>query len=628
MLLRAEIWYKKEKGPARHEARQPEPESHCPKGEQTMNIIDYPIDPALILQKKRSLKKALNAAPGLVPKRVAIMSGSTIGEIKNILELFLLANGIQPSFYEGQYGLFYENLVFDDGALAAFAPEVIYIHTSSRNIQHWPEPGEEAAAVEQKLAAELARFSGAAKAALGFGCPVIVNNFDLPVYRVMGSSEGSAASGRVRFVRRLNEAIAALADETPNLFLNDLAYLQAVHGMDTFSNQTAWYAYKYAVSIDCIPYLCQSVANIIKSLFGRNKKALALDLDNTLWGGIIGDDGPEGIVLGKESPAGMAYSEFQEYLRSLSRLGVLLNVCSKNEAANAEAGFARADSVLKKEDFVCFKANWEPKHLNLAAMAKEINLLPDSFVFVDDNPAEREIVRQQLPGVTVPEMTAPEDYIKVLDRGGYFEVTALSADDRKRTEMYRQNAQRAALEESFGSYEDYLKSLEMVGEFGPFDAAHTERITQLINKTNQFNLTTRRYSAAEVEGLLNDAGHITLYGRLLDKFGDNGIVTALIGAVNGEVLDIELWIMSCRTFKRQLEHAMFDRLCEAAAARGVKKIVGHYYPTAKNLLVKDFYATIGFEKISEDASGNIEFAYSLGEHHTPLCSVMEIRAAQ
>ena len=449
-----------------------------------MNLVDHPIDPALILQKKRSLKRALSAAPGLVPKRIALMSGSTIGEIKNILELFLLANGIRPTFYEGQYGLFYENLVFDDGSLAAFAPEVIYIHTGVHNIQHWPEPGEGAEAAGQKLEAELARFAGAAKAALGFGCPVILNNLDLPVYRVMGNREGSAAEGRVRFVRRLNEALAQLADTTPELYLNDLAYLQAMHGMDAFSSQTAWYAYKYAVSIDCIPYLCQSVANIIKSLFGRNKKALALDLDNTLWGGVIGDDGPEGIVLGSESPAGMAYSEFQAYLRALSRLGVLLNVCSKNEAANAEAGFARADSVLKKEDFVCFKANWEPKHLNLAAMAKEINLLPDSFVFVDDNPAEREIVRRELPAVTVPEMAAPEDYIKTLDRGGYFEVTSLSADDRKRTEMYRQNAQRAALEQSFGSYDDYLKSLAMVGEFGPFDAAHAERITQLINTTN------------------------------------------------------------------------------------------------------------------------------------------------
>ena len=590
-----------------------------------MNILDYPFDPALILQKKRRLKRTLSEAPGLVPKRIAIMSGSTIGEIKNILELFLLANGIQPTFYEGGYALFYENLVFDDGSLAAFAPDIIYIHTSQHNLQHWPQPGDSAQEVADRLQAEFSRFAGAARAALGFGCPVILNNFDLPVYRAMGSKEGSADYGRVRFVRRLNEQLAALADETPNLYLNDLAYLQAVYGMDRFSDQTAWYAYKYACSIDCIPYLCQSVANIIKSLLGRNKKALALDLDNTLWGGIIGDDGPEGIVFGSETPAGMAYAEFQSYLKQLAGLGVLLNVCSKNEQANAEAGFARADSVLKKEDFICFKANWEPKHLNLDAMAREINILPESFVFMDDNPAEREIVRRELPGVTVPELTAPEEYIKAIDRAGYFEVTNLSADDRKRGQMYRQNAQRAALEQSFGNYDDYLKSLDMVGEFGPFDAAHAERITQLINKTNQFNLTTRRYTAAEVEGLMDSPEYITLYGRLIDKFGDNGIVTAIIGHVQGTVLDIDLWIMSCRTFKRRLEHAMFDRLVEAAAAQGVTKIIGHYAPTAKNLLVRDFYATIGFEKTAEDEEGRCTFVFTGFEGYQPQCDVMEIK---
>ena len=590
-----------------------------------LNILDYPFDPALILQKKRSLKRTLSQTPGLVPKKIALMSGSTIGEIKNILEVFLLANGIQPTFHEGAYALFYENLVFDDGSLAAFAPDVIYIHTSQHNLQHWPLPGDSAQDVEDKLNAEFSRFANAAKAALGFGCPVIINNFDLPVYRAMGSKEGSADFGRVRFVRRLNEKLAALADGTPNLYLNDLAYLQAIYGMDRFSDQTAWYAYKYACSIDCIPYLCQSVANIIKSLLGRNKKALALDLDNTLWGGIIGDDGPEGIELGKETPTGMAYAEFQSYLKQLGQLGILLNVCSKNEEANALAGFERADSVLKRDDFVSFKANWDPKHLNLAAMAKEINILPESFVFMDDNPAEREIVRRELPGVTVPELTAPEEYIKAIDRAGYFEVTNLSADDRKRTQMYKQNAQRAALEQSFGNYDDYLKSLEMTCEFVAFDDAHAERITQLINKTNQFNLTTRRYTAAEVEGLMNNDGYVTLYGRLIDKFGDNGIVTAIIGSVKGEVMDIDLWIMSCRTFKRKLEHAMFDRLVEAAAAKGVKKIVGHYAPTAKNLLVKDFYATIGFEKTAEDEAGSCTFEFTGFEGYQPLCDVMEIK---
>lgn len=231
-------------------------------------------------------------------------------------------------------------------------------------------------------------------------------------------------------------------------------------------------------------------------------------------------------------------------------------------------------------------------------------------------------MRQELPTVTVPELAAPEEYARVLDRGGWFEATAVSADDRRRGEMYRQNLQRAAARQSFGNYEDYLRSLEMCCELGPFDTPHAERITQLINKTNQFNLTTRRYTAAEVEALMNDPACVTLYGRLLDKFGDNGIVTALIGRQTGDALDIELWIMSCRTFKRNLEYALFDRLVDVCRERGIKTINGIYLPTAKNLLVADFYATIGFEKISGGETGSV-FRYTVPAERTPLNTVME-----
>lgn len=594
-----------------------------------MDIWDAGYDTAELLAKKRRLKRTLREAGGsaLVHKKIALLSGATVGATRDLLELYLLAAGIDPEFYEGGYGLFYENLLFDDGSLRAFAPDVIYLHTCLHNLKQLPCPADSSSDAQAMLDAELGRFTAAAKAALGYGCPVVLNNFDLPTARVLGNRDGVDLRGKVRFVRRLNEALASLAEQTPNLYLNDLAYLQAQCGMDVFSDATAWYAYKLPCAMAALPLLAKSVAAIVKSLFGRNKKALALDLDNTLWGGVIGDDGPEGIVFGSETPAGMAYAAFQQYLRELGQCGVLLNVDSKNEPANAEAGFARADSILKKDDFVCFKANWAPKSQNLAAMAGEINILPESFVFVDDNPAEREIVRQQMPGAAVPELdaAAPEDFIKALDRSGWFEVTTLSADDTRRTEMYRQNAQRAELAAGAGSYRDYLKSLAMVGEFGHFDAPHAERITQLINKTNQFNLTTRRYSAAEVARLIGDGGHITLYGRLIDRFGDNGIVTVLIGSLAGDTLTIDLWIMSCRTFKRELEFALFDRLVEDARAAGVKRIVGRYLPTAKNLLVRDFYATLNFTLTEETPDGARTFVLENPDGCTPRCDVMEIR---
>ncbi|MDD3428864.1 MAG: HAD-IIIC family phosphatase [Oscillospiraceae bacterium] len=589
-----------------------------------MKELDYPFDASYLMQKKRSLKRRLLEKEGLIPKKIAVMSGSTVGEVKHILELFLLHYGIKPEFYEGEYALFYENLVFDDGSLAAFQPDIIYIHTSNKNIKNYPSQTDSEALCAEKLEAEFAKFETVWKAALGFGCPVIQNNFELPPYRLLGNRDAWDIHGRVNFINQLNMRTAAFASANENFYINDLAYLAACHGLDNWFDEAGWYLYKYALRTEYIPYLAYSVANIVKSIFGKNKKSVILDLDNTLWGGIIGDDGPEGIELGLETPAGMAYSEFQSYLKELSALGIMLNVCSKNEESNALAGFNRADSILKREDFICFKANWDPKSKNIADIAAEINILPESFVFVDDNPAEREIVRQELPTIEVPQVQSPETYIKSLDRAGYFEVTALSADDKKRNEMYKQNAERAALQQSFGDYSSYLKSLQMVCELGPFSFAHAERITQLINKTNQFNLTTRRYNAAEVESLIDNDSYITLFGRLIDKFGDNGIVTAIIGHVQGDALDIDLWIMSCRTFKRNLEHAMFDELVRLCAKRGIKTIKGHYYPTAKNLLVSDFYATIGFEK-AEEKDGEKHFAFTAFDGYQNQNSVMEIK---
>lgn len=589
-----------------------------------MRCLEYPFDPAMILQKKRALRRELLAQDGLVPKRVAIVGGSTVGEIKNILELFLLNAGLRPEIYTGGYARYYEELTFDaDGALAAFAPDVIYIHTSVHDLDGLPLQTDTPEQAEEKFAAACARWQGMWRAAQRFGCPIIQNNFELPDTRVMGSLDAVDPRGRVRFVRRMNAMLADWAAATPHFYLHDLCWLAASVGLDRWSSPAAWHAYRYALDVQYIPLLCHSVAGVIKSIFGKNKKGVVLDLDNTLWGGVIGDEGPEGVSLGDESPEGRAYTAFQRYLKELSGMGVLLNVSSKNEDAAARAGFGRPDSVLREEDFLCFRANWEPKPQNVAEIARQLNLLPDSLVFLDDNPAERALMRQSLPGVAVPELGSPEEYVRVLDRGGWFEPTALSADDRRRVEMYRQNRQRAEQAQSFADYGDYLRSLAMRCELEAFDAPHLERITQLINKTNQFNLTTRRYTAAETAACAQDPACLTLYGRLTDRFGDNGIVTAVIGRQTGGTLEIELWVMSCRVFQRGLEYAVFDRLVELCRARGVQTIVGRYRPTAKNLPAAGFYATIGFDKTSENPEETV-FRYAVPERRAPLNTVIEV----
>ncbi len=571
-----------------------------------MQCLEYPFDAVSILSKKRALRRELLAQEGLVEKRVAILSGSTVGEIKNILELFLLNAGIRPVFYVGDHARFYEEGMYDaSGALAAFKPDVIYMHTCAHNLNGLPAQTDSAEEAERKFQAETRRWMGLWRAMQRFGCPIVQNNFELPDVRVMGNLDAVDVHGRVRFVNLMNNMTALWAEKTPNFFLHDLCWLSASVGLDKWRSPAAWYAYQYAQAVDCIPLLCHSVAAIIKSIFGKSKKGLVLDLDNTLWGGVIGDDGAEGVALGEESPAGRAFSAFQRYLKELSGRGVLLNVASKNEDAAARSGFARRDSVLRETDFVCFYANWDPKLRSVAAIAQKTNLLPESLVFVDDNPAERELVRRGLLGVSAPELDAPENYARILDRGGWFEPAAVSDDDRRRAAMYRENGQRAEAEAEFADYDDYLRSLRMRCELSPFDAPHLARVTQLINKTNQFNLTTRRCTEAETAACAADPACLTLYGRLSDKFGDNGIVTAVIGRWRADALDIELWVMSCRVFKRGLEYAVFARLCEECRARGVHTITGRYRPTAKNAPVAALYPSLGFETVSDSPAETV-----------------------
>ncbi|MCR5108599.1 MAG: HAD-IIIC family phosphatase [Lachnospiraceae bacterium] len=572
-----------------------------------MKELDYPFDSELIRKKRIKIRKALLADESVtyIEKRIAILGGSTTSEVKNMIELFLLNNGIKPYFYESEYNRFYEDGVFDNPELVGFEPEIIYIHTSTRNIIKWPAAGDDAESVNILSAEVEGKFKGLwDHLSQKYHCPIIQNNFELPFYRMLGNQDAVMLQGRNSYINRLNEMIYVYAREHDNFFVHDINYEAASYGLDKWSEPFYWHMYKYAMAVPAIPYTAYGVAVIIKAILGRNKKVLALDLDNTLWGGVIGDDGPENIEIGQETSLGQTYSEFQSYVKELKQTGTLLTVISKNNDDVARSGFDRPDSVLKVDDFVSFKANWEPKDRNLVEEANELNLLPESFVFADDNPAEREIIRQSIPGVAIPEFDQPENYIHNIDRAGYFEVTKLSSDDLKRNEMYQANAKRSVAQAGFTDYAEYLKSLEMTAEIRPFEEIYMSRIAQLSNKSNQFNLTTRRFTQAEIEKIAADDSYITLYGKLQDKFGDNGVVSVVIGEKENDVLHIRLWLMSCRVLKREMEFAMMDELVNVAGESGITTIYGYYYPTAKNSMVKDFYGIQGFEKISEDEEKN------------------------
>ena len=570
-----------------------------------MDCFHYPLDTETLLRKKRRLRRELLAQnPHALHKKIAILGGSTTNEVADQLGLFLLQYGIEAEFYQSEYGQYWQDAMFGSPELDAFHPDIIYIHTTWRNLTDLPTTADSAADIDAMLDAQYTHFETMWQALVQkFGCPVIQNNFDRPNYRLMGNRDIWDIHGRSNFISRLNQRFYAYAASHENFYITDIDYLSADYGLTAWGDAFFWHMYKYALCLDAIPSRANSVANIVKSLYGRNKKALVLDLDNTLWGGVVGDDGVDGLAIGPEVPEGQVYAEFQSYCKALKSIGVILAVDSKNEEANALAGLNHPDGVLRPDDFVCIKANWEPKDRNLLAMASELSLGADSFVFADDNPAERAIVAAQVPGAAVPAMDGAENYIKTLDHGGYFEVTALSKEDLKKTELYHQNAERAKAQAAFADYGEYLDSLQMTATIQGFVPLYIQRIAQLTNKSNQFNLTTLRCSEEDIRTMAEDADHLCLCGKLVDKFGDNGIVTVVAGQQQGSALHMRLWLMSCRVLKRGMEDAMRDTLMRHAAARGIEKVVGYYYPTAKNAMVREFYAQFGFAKTQESEQG-------------------------
>lgn len=603
-----------------------------------MKQFQYPFDSDFLLKKRKSLKKELlflcqsNTGGGVLRKRVAILGGSTTHDVKDMLELFLLNYGIQAEFYESEYGQYFQDVMFDNPELFKFQPDLIYIHTSSQNITQWASIRDSEQQVNALLEEQFGLFQTMwQKIGKTYGCPIIQNNFEPPFYRLLGNRDAVDLRGRVHFVNALNERFYEYARQHENFYINDIHYLSSCYGIQKWADPFYWHMYKYACAVPAIPELSFNLANLIKGIYGKNKKAFVLDLDNTLWGGIVGDDGPENIEIGQETPVGQLYAEFQQYVKAHKDLGILLTVNSKNEEENALAGLNRPDSVLKPEDFLVIKANWEPKDRNLVEIARELNIGTDSLVFVDDNPAERHIVSSQVPETAVPEIGSPEQYISVLDRSGFFEVTSLSEDDLKRNEMYQNNMARQKQESSFSDYGEYLKSLEMKAEIDSFHPLYMARIAQLTNKSNQFNLTTRRCTQAELEEIAENPSCITLYGKLEDKFGDNGVVSVVFGHQDQEYPErfhIDLWLMSCRVLKREMEYAMLDSLAEECQKRGIREIKGYYYPTAKNKMVKELFASFGFEKVKEDEAGNTEWSLSLDYGYQKKTTAIEIHKRQ
>ena len=417
---------------------------------------------------------------------------------------------------------------------------------------------------------------------------------------VFGSYATKVTSSFTYQVRKLNMGLMDLSQRYANLFICDIAGLQNKLGRDMMFAPNVYVSTEMVLSIDALPYVASRVMDIICAIKGQFKKCLILDLDNTVWGGVIGDDGLEGIQLGHGLGIGKAFTEFQMWVKKLKQRGVIICVASKNNEETAKEPFEKhPDMVLKLEDIAVFQANWETKVDNIHTIQRILNIGFDSMVFLDDNPFERNIVRENIPGITVPELPQdPGEYLEYLYSLNLFETASYSQADKDRTKQYQVEAQRVSLQKTFSNEADFLKSLDMTSVVSGFNKFNTPRVAQLSQRSNQFNLRTVRYTEADIEALGQDPDVIDLSFTLEDKFGDNGLIAVIImKKQDEETLFIDTWFMSCRVLKRGMEDFTLNTMVEAAREKGYKRIIGEYLPTQKNKMVENHYPSLGFQKL-------------------------------
>jgi len=414
---------------------------------------------------------------------------------------------------------------------------------------------------------------------------------------VFGNYANKLSQSFVYQLRKLNVALMDWAVETKGVFIADIQAVQSRLGRMQMFDPKFYINSSMTIAPDALPDVSLQVIKILAAVRGQFKKCLILDLDNTTWGGVIGDDGMENIQIGSLG-IGKAFSELQRWAKELKERGIILAVCSKNTDHIAREPFEKhPDMVLRLEDISIFVANWQNKADNIRHIQSVLNIGFDSMVFLDDNPFERNLVRDQLPTVTVPELPEdPAEYLPYLRRLNLFETASYSAEDTKRTEKYQQEAKRVNLQQSFSSIDDYLKNLEMVGEIVPINTFNTPRVSQLTQRSNQFNLRTVRYTEKEITYIATSPNHLSQCVSLRDKFGDYGLISVLILEKQTDILFVDTWIMSCRVLKRGVERFVLNHLVELARQNDCSMIVGEYLPTPKNGIVKNHYADLSFEE--------------------------------
>jgi FkbH-like protein len=542
--------------------------------------------------------------------RVAILADCATQQLVTMLKVLGGKNGVKIEAYEGGYDAIDLEIINSESGLFAFAPDYVIILMSAEKLKSRLFDREDRASFADETVAKIENlwsvFGARSKAT------IIQSTFVLPAERAFGNYELKVDHSAGSIFSEINYRLVAKARETKNVLLNDIDFLAASVGRSNWFDPRMWNMAKSPCRLEHLPLLAQSLLDTVLAAAGMFAKCVVLDLDNTLWGGVIGDDGLEGIALG-EFDEGEAFVRFQKFFHELKRRGIILAVVSKNEHANAMLPFQKhPDMVLKEEDIAVFVANWDNKADNIRLIQKTLNIGFDSMVFIDDNPFERSLVREFLPQVIVPEL--PDDpslYLSSLAELNLFETASYSDADRQRADQYREESRRELVKASFTNINDYLISLGMEVKLERFNAFNLPRIAQLIQRSNQFNLMTRRYGEAACEALMKDSSVAPFTLKLSDKFGDYGLISVIVLKHAAEDIEIDEYLMSCRVLRRGVEDFAMNNIFAYAARQGAKRVTGQYVPTAKNDMVKDFLHGFGFERISLDDKGASRWALSV-----------------
>ena len=558
-----------------------------------------------IAKARSNSQPGINTLDPLVPFRLALLSNSTIDFIVPALVATAARHGIALDVVQPSYDQVAQEALTPDSQVNSSKPDAVLLALDYRALPlklSLGDPGAASATV-QGVIGYLQALRNGIKANSNAVC--IFQTFAPPVETLFGSFDRALPGTLRNLIDGINRELAEFVLGSGDVLL-DIAGIAETVGLADWHNTQLWNMGKFSFADEFIPLYADHVGRTVAALRGKSRKALILDLDNTVWGGVIGDDGLEGIKIAQGDATGEAHLAVQRLALDLRQRGIVLAVSSKNTDEVAREPFLKHPEMLLKLDHIAvFQANWNDKATNIQAIAEELNLGLDSMVFLDDNPVERGLVRKLLPQVAVPEL--PEDpayYARTLTAAGYFEAVAFATEDLKRAGFYQDNAKRASLQKQVGGVDAYLASLDMTITFQPFDSTGRARIVQLINKSNQYNLTTRRYTGPEVTQAENDAEVFTLQVRLADIFGDNGMISVVIcRPAESGVWEIDTWLMSCRVLGRKVEHMVLREILTHARAAGVSRLSGSYRPTDRNKLVVDHYARLGFTKLSEEDSG-------------------------